>query len=131
MTLIDYFEESGMDAGQFVRAINHITGGSLSPDKFRQFLKGKRSFSDYAIQGLTAGAKVLVEELLPLHDGMLESNPAYEKMNPLVVAFYNAAKSDPQVMADFEWWAAACKASPKLKLISHDILGLTLQRNQL
>lgn len=125
MTLSELIEESGLEAGQFVRAVNHIIGGNFNPVRFAEYLKGRRGFSERALHNLHAGAETLVDEVLPLHDAM-SMNPAYANMNPLVIAFYNAVLADPQVQADFEWWIEACKANPRLKLISHDILGLTL-----
>lgn len=119
-------EQSELPAGSFIRAVNHITGSTFKAEKFAEFLNGKRKFSGRAMDNLESGAKTLVEEVLPLHDAMM-MNEAYANMNPLVVAFYNAVRADPQVQADFEWWVAACKTNPKLKMISHDILGLTLK----
>lgn len=125
MTLSELLTESGLESGQFVRAINHIKGSRFNPMRFADFLKGRRGFSERALENLDDGANKLVYEVLPLHDALM-MNEAYAGMSPLVVAFYNAVHNDPQVQADFEWWVAACKTNPKLKMISHDILGLTL-----
>jgi len=125
MTLSELLTESGLDSGQFVRAINHIKGSNFNPVRFAEFLKGRRGFSERALDNLEDGASTLVYDVLPLHDALM-MNEAYANMNPLVIAFYNAVRADPQVQADFEWWVEACKANEKLKMISHDILGLTL-----
>lgn len=120
MTLKQYYHKSGMMLGSFVRALNHVTGGYLKPQKFKEMINGHRFFSEAATESLTAGAKVLVDEIIPLADSL-------PPINPIVVAFYNAVQRDPQTMADFEYWVAACKADPRKKLISEEILGLTLQ----
>jgi len=118
-------EQSDLANGQFIRAVNHIINGTFNAERFNEFLNGKRGFSDRAIQNLEYGAQTLVNEVLPLHDALME-NEAYANMNPIVVAFANAVDANPQVMADYEWLVAARKADERLKLISHDILGLTL-----
>lgn len=126
-TIHQLLEQSELSVGGFTRAVNHIIGGTFKSEKFAEFLKGKREFSDRAMDKLETGARTLVDEVLPLHDALM-TNEAYANMNPIVIAFYNAVLADPQVQTDFEWWINACKANPKLKLISHDILGLTTKQ---
>lgn len=124
-TIYQLLEQSDLTSGQFIRAVNHIIGGTFNAERFYEFLNGKRGFSDRAMENLEYGATTLVNEVLPLHDALM-GNEAYANMNPLVVAFANAVDADPQVMADYEWLVAAREADEKLKLISHDIFGLTL-----